>query len=436
MIVNIIGAGLAGSEAAYQLLKRGHKVRLYEMRPVKMTEAHKTENFAELVCTNSLRSDDITNAVGLLKHEMETLDSLIIKAAKHARVPAGGSLAVDWDDFSIYIQNKLLEFDNLEVIREEVKEIPKDGITIIATGPLTSSDLFKNIQQLIGLNQLHFFDAVAPIISKESINMDVCYLKNRYDKGEAAYINCPMNKEEYETFYKELLNAKKVAPKDFEKNVFEGCMPVEVMASRGFQTLTFGPMKPVGLERNEEDRPYAVVQLRRDDALNEMYNIVGFQTSLTWGEQKRVIGLIPGLENVDIIRYGVIHRNTYIESPKVLNDSFQVINNPNIFFAGQISGVEGYVESAASGLNVALQVNSLIKNDKLIPLPKDTILGSMARYIKTPNKNFVPMNANFGLLDSLDFKHKKKERKELYVKRAVDALNEFIGSNNELLWEV
>lgn len=436
MIVNIIGAGLAGSEAAYQLLKRGHKVRLYEMRPVKMTEAHKTENFAELVCTNSLRSDDITNAVGLLKHEMETLDSLIIKAAKHARVPAGGSLAVDRDDFSIYIQNKLLEFDNLEVIREEVKEIPKDGITIIATGPLTSSDLFKNIQQLIGLNQLHFFDAVAPIISKESINMDVCYLKNRYDKGEAAYINCPMNKEEYETFYKELLNAKKVAPKDFEKNVFEGCMPVEVMASRGFQTLTFGPMKPVGLERNEEDRPYAVVQLRRDDALNEMYNIVGFQTSLTWGEQKRVIGLIPGLENVDIIRYGVIHRNTYIESPKVLNDSFQVINNPNIFFAGQISGVEGYVESAASGLNVALQVNSLIKNDKLIPLPKDTILGSMARYIKTPNKNFVPMNANFGLLDSLDFKHKKKERKELYVKRAVDALNEFIGSNNGLLWEV
>lgn len=433
MIVNIIGAGLAGSEAAYQLLKRGHKVRLYEMRPVKMTEAHKTENFAELVCTNSLRSDDITNAVGLLKHEMETLDSLIIKAAKHARVPAGGSLAVDRDDFSIYIQNKLLEFDNLEVIREEVKEIPKDGITIIATGPLTSSDLFKNIQQLIGLNQLHFFDAVAPIISKESINMDVCYLKNRYDKGEAAYINCPMNKEEYETFYKELLNAKKVAPKDFEKNVFEGCMPVEVMASRGFQTLTFGPMKPVGLERNEEDRPYAVVQLRRDDALNEMYNIVGFQTSLTWGEQKRVIGLIPGLENVDIIRYGVIHRNTYIESPKVLNDSFQVINNPNIFFAGQISGVEGYVESAASGLNVALQVNSLIKNDKLIPLPKDTILGSMARYIKTPNKNFVPMNANFGLLDSLDFKHKKKERKELYVKRAVDALNEFIGSNNGLL---
>ena|SRR5690625_2608196 len=426
MIINIIGAGLAGSEAAYQLLKRGYKVKLYEMRPTKMTDAHKTEKFAELVCTNSLRSTDIKNAVGLLKHEMAMLDSLIIEAANYAQVPAGGSLAVDRDMFSNYIQNKLLSFDNLEVIREEVKKINEEEITIIATGPLTSSHLFEEIKKLVGSEELHFFDAVAPIVSKESINMDICYLKNRYDKGEAAYINCPMNEEEYNLFYNELLNAKKVAPKDFEKNVFEGCMPVEAMAKRGVKTLTFGPMKPVGLEKPDGSLPYAVVQLRRDDALNEMYNIVGFQTSLTFGEQKRVISLIPGLENVKIERYGVIHRNTYIESPKVLNSSYQVIKSPNIFFAGQISGTEGYVESAASGLNVSLQVYSLLKNNKLNPLPEDTIIGSMAKYISTPNKNFVPMNANFGLLKSLDFKHKKKERKELYAKRSIDALKEYI----------
>jgi len=426
MIINIIGAGLAGSEAAYQLLKRGYKVKLYEMRPTKMTDAHKTEKFAELVCTNSLRSTDIKNAVGLLKHEMAMLDSLIIEAANYAQVPAGGSLAVDRDMFSNYIQNKLLSFDNLEVIREEVKKINEEEITIIATGPLTSSHLFEEIKKLVGSEELHFFDAVAPIVSKESINMDICYLKNRYDKGEAAYINCPMNEEEYNLFYNELLNAKKVAPKDCEKNVFEGCMPVEAMAKRGVKTLTFGPMKPVGLEKPDGSLPYAVVQLRRDDALNEMYNIVGFQTSLTFGEQKRVISLIPGLENVKIERYGVIHRNTYIESPKVLNSSYQVIKSPNIFFAGQISGTEGYVESAASGLNVSLQVYSLLKNNKLNPLPEDTIIGSMAKYISTPNKNFVPMNANFGLLKSLDFKHKKKERKELYAKRSIDALKEYI----------
>lgn len=426
MKINIIGAGLAGSEAAYQLLKRGYKVRLYEMRPKKMTEAHKTNNFAELVCTNSLRSNDIKNAVGLLKHEMKMLDSLIIEAANYAKVPAGGSLAVDRLMFSKYIEEKLLTFNNLEVIREEVKEINKDELTIIATGPLTSSKLFTNIQKLIGENELHFFDAVAPIVEKDSINMDICYLKNRYDKGEAAYINCPMNEEEYKRFHSELINAKTVAPKDFEKNVFEGCMPVEVMAKRGEKTLTFGPMKPVGLETPDGKRPYAVVQLRRDDALNEMYNIVGFQTSLTFGEQKRIIRLIPGLENVKISRYGVIHRNTYIESPKVLNSSYQVINYPNIFFAGQISGVEGYVESAASGLNVALQIDSLLTNNKLNPLPKETIIGAMGRYIETPNKNFVPMNANFGLLEPLNFKHYKKDRKELYAKRAIEALNNYL----------
>ena len=432
MTINIIGAGLAGSEAAYQLAKRNFKVKLYEMRPIKLTEAHKTGNFAELVCTNSLRSNDITNAVGLLKYEMEELDSLIIRAAKNTSVPAGGSLAVDREEFSKYIENELLQFKNIEVINEEVTKINEDEITIIATGPLTSSELFKEIQSLIGLNQLHFFDAVAPIISKDSINMDICYLKNRYDKGEAAYINCPMSKEEYELFYNELINAKTVAPKDFEKNVFEGCMPVEVMAKRGAQTLTFGPLKPVGLEKPDGTKPYAVIQLRRDDALNEMYNIVGFQTSLTFGEQKRIINLIPGLEKANIIRYGVIHRNTYIESPEVLNNSFQVINKPNIFFAGQISGVEGYVESAASGLNVAIQVTSLLKNNKLSPLPETTVLGSMARYVSTKNQNFVPMNANFGLLPSLDLKHKKNERKQLYAKRSLDDLNQFKEEFNEL----
>lgn len=432
MTINIIGAGLAGSEAAYQLAKRNIKVKLYEMRPIKLTEAHKTGNFAELVCTNSLRSNDITNAVGLLKYEMEELDSLIIRAARHAEVPAGGSLAVDREEFSKYIENELLKFKNIEVVNEEVTKINEDEITIIATGPLTSSDLFKEIQSLIGLNQLHFFDAVAPIISKDSINMDVCYLKNRYDKGEAAYINCPMTKDEYEVFYNELINAKTVAPKDFEKNVFEGCMPVEVMAKRGVQTLTFGPLKPVGLEKPNGDRPYAVIQLRRDDALNEMYNIVGFQTSLTFGEQKRIINLIPGLEKANIIRYGVIHRNTYIESPQVLNNSFQVVNKPNIFFAGQISGVEGYVESAASGLNVAIQIASLLNNNKLSPLPETTVLGSMARYVSTTNKSFVPMNANFGLLPSLDFKHKKNERKQMYATRSLEDLNKFKEDFNEL----
>lgn len=434
MHVNIIGGGLAGSEAAYQLLKRGINVKLYEMRPVKMTDAHQTNNLAELVCSNSLRSNDITNAVGLLKHEMQMLDSLIIEAANHASVPAGGSLAVDRINFSKYIEDKLNSFSNLEIIREEVKSIKKDEYTIVATGPLTSSNLFEEIKKLVGNTDLHFFDAIAPIIEKDSIDMNVCYLKNRYDKGEAAYINCPMSKEQYDLFYNELVNANVVVPKDFENNVFEGCMPVEVMAKRGFETLTFGPLKPVGLEREGHDRPYAVVQLRRDDASDSMYNIVGFQTSLTWGEQKRIIGLIPGLEKANILRYGVIHRNTYIESPNVLNIGYQTISQPKTFFAGQISGVEGYVESASSGLYVALQVYSILNKNKLSPLDNETIIGSLANYISTKNKSFVPMNANFGLVKELDFKHKKKERKELYVKRSIEMIEKFKADNYELFW--
>lgn len=424
-IVNVIGAGLAGSELAYQLANNNIKVKLYEMRPVKMTEVHKTNNFAELVCSNSLRSTDINNAVGLLKYEMEQFGSLIIEAAKYAEIPAGGSLAVDRDIFSNYISEKINNHPNIEVIREEVTKINMDEFTVIAAGPLASDKLFNEIKQLLNQDHLHFFDAIAPIIEKDSINMDVCYLKNRYDKGEAAYINCPMNEDEYNHFYNELINAKRSAPKDFEKNVFEGCMPVEAMAMRGQKTLLFGPLKPVGLEMPNGKRPHAVIQLRQDDASQKMYNIVGFQTSLTWKEQSRIINLIPGLEKANIIRYGVIHRNTYIESPEVLNSSFQVKAYPNLFFAGQISGVEGYVESAASGINVALQIASIFSNDKLNPLPETTIMGAMARYISTPNKSFAPINANFGIIPELEVKHKKKERKELYVKRAQSDLAKF-----------
>ncbi|HHW79639.1 MAG TPA: methylenetetrahydrofolate--tRNA-(uracil(54)-C(5))-methyltransferase (FADH(2)-oxidizing) TrmFO [Acholeplasmataceae bacterium] len=430
-VVNVVGAGLAGSELAYQLAKNNINVKLYEMRPIKMTDAHKTNNFAELVCSNSLRSTDITNAVGLLKYEMAEFGSLIIEAANYASIPAGGSLAVDRDIFSSYISNKISNHPNIEIIREEVTKINLDEYTVIAAGPLASDKLFDEIKQLLNQEHLHFFDAIAPIIERDSINMDVCYIKNRYDKGEAAYINCPMDEEEYNKFYEELINAKKAAPKDFEKNVFEGCMPVEAMASRGQKTLLFGPLKPVGLEKEDGSRPHAVVQLRQDDASKKMYNIVGFQTSLTWGEQKRIINLIPGLEKANIIRYGVIHRNTYIESPEVLNSSFQVKNYPKLFFAGQISGVEGYVESAASGINVAVQLVNLINNNELKPLPKETIMGSMSHYISTPNKSFAPINANFGIIPELNFKHKKKERKELYVKRAKEALEQF---KDELTW--
>lgn len=431
--VNVIGGGLAGSELAYQLAKQNIKVKLYEMRPIKMTEVHKTNNFAELVCSNSLRSTDIHNAVGLLKHEMEEFDSLIIKAANYAQIPAGGSLAVDRDNFSAYISNELLKSDNIEIIREEVKNINLDEYTVIAAGPLASDDLFNEIKSILNQGHLHFFDAIAPIIEKDSIDMDVCYIKNRYDKGEAAYINCPMTKDEYSHFYNELVNAKRSAPKDFEKNVFEGCMPVEVMADRGEQTLLFGPLKPVGLEKEDGTRPYAVVQLRQDNAASSMYNIVGFQTSLTWGEQKRIINLIPGLDKANILRYGVIHRNTYIESPEVLNSSFQVKNHPNLFFAGQISGVEGYVESAASGINVAVQLANLIKNNELAPFPPHTMMGAMANYISTTNSSFAPINANFGIMPELGFKHKKKERRALYAERSIKELSDF---KDELKWTI
>lgn len=426
-MVKIIGGGLAGSEAAWFLANRGIKVKLYEMRPIKKTPAHVTEQFAELVCSNSLRSNDPYNAVGLLKEEMKMFGSLVMESAIQAEVPAGSSLAVDRDRFSGYITEKIMNHPNIEVIREEVKELNEDELTIIAAGPLASEPLSEFIRNKLHSESLHFFDAVAPILSAESINMDICYLKSRYDKGEASYINCPMNKEEYDRFYEALMTAEKVVPKDFENNVFEGCMPVEVMAARGYETLRFGPLKPVGLEKADGTLPYAVVQLRQDDLNKTMYNIVGFQTSLKWGDQKRVIQMIPGLENAEILRYGVIHRNTYLNSPDYLNQAFQVKNIPNWFFAGQISGVEGYVESAASGINAAINMYHYIKTNAVKPLPVHSMMGAMSQYISHYHHQFVPMNANFGLLEEV--KAKKQERKKIYHDRAIEAIQNYIKEN-------
>ncbi|WP_419895557.1 FADH(2)-oxidizing methylenetetrahydrofolate--tRNA-(uracil(54)-C(5))-methyltransferase TrmFO [Macrococcus psychrotolerans] len=427
-IVNIIGAGLAGSEAAYQLAKRGIKVKLYEMRPVKQTPAHHTDKFAELVCSNSLRGNALTNAVGVLKEEMRRLDSLIIKAADNASVPAGGALAVDRHEFSGYVTDTLKQHANIEVINEEITEIP-DGPTIIATGPLTTESLSKQIQTLTGQDHLYFYDAAAPIIEKDSIDMDKVYLKSRYDKGEAAYLNCPMTEEEFNTFYDALLEAEVVPLKEFEKEIyFEGCMPFEEMAKRGRKTLLFGPMKPVGLEDPKTgERPYAVVQLRQDDVAGTLYNIVGFQTHLKWGAQKEILKLIPGLENVEVVRYGVMHRNTFINSPTNLQQTYQFKGNDSLFLAGQMTGVEGYVESAASGLVAGINMAKYVDNKPVITFPENTVIGSMAYYIThTSSKNFQPMNANFGLLPSLDKRIKdKKERYEALAARALASLEHF-----------
>ncbi|WP_323702574.1 FADH(2)-oxidizing methylenetetrahydrofolate--tRNA-(uracil(54)-C(5))-methyltransferase TrmFO [Mammaliicoccus sp. Dog046] len=427
--INVIGAGLAGSEAAYQIAKRGIQVNLYEMRPVKQTPAHHTDKFAELVCSNSLRGNQLTNAVGVLKEEMRQLDSLIIKAADQARVPAGGALAVDRHDFAGYITDTLKNHPNITVKNEEITQIP-EGPTIVATGPLTTEGLTKQIMDITGEEQLYFYDAAAPIIEKESIDMDKVYLKSRYDKGEAAYLNCPMTEEEFNVFYDALINAEVVPLKEFEKEIyFEGCMPFEVMAERGKKTLLFGPMKPVGLEDPKTGkRPYAVVQLRQDDAAGTLYNIVGFQTHLKWGAQKEIISLIPGLENVDIVRYGVMHRNTFINSPNALKETYQLKSREDLFFAGQMTGVEGYVESAASGLIAGINASKLIEGLEPIIFPRETIIGSMAYYIThaNNNKNFQPMNANFGLLPTLEKRIKDKmERYETLANRALKHLDSF-----------
>ena len=423
--INVIGAGLAGSEAAWQAAQAGVAVNLYEMRPKKSTEAHHTNNFAELVCTNSLRGNNLTNTVGVLKEEMRRLDSVIITSADKTAVPAGGALAVDRDDFSELVTKRVKEHPLVTVIEEEITEIP-EGITVIATGPLTSEPLSKAIQAFNGSEGFYFYDAAAPIVDKSTINMDKVYLKSRYDKGEAAYLNCPMNEEEFYAFREALVNAEVAPLKEFEKEkFFEGCMPIEVMAGRGPKTMLFGPMKPVGLEDPKTGkRPYAVIQLRQDNAAASLYNIVGFQTHLKWGEQKRVFRMIPGLEEAEFVRYGVMHRNSFMNSPELLQQTYQSKKREDLFFAGQMTGVEGYVESAASGLMAGINAAKLAKGEAPIIMPQETTIGSMAYYIThAEGKHFQPMNANFGLLPELPERIRdKKSRYEALANRALAAL--------------
>lgn len=430
--VSVIGGGLAGCEAAYQIAKSGIRVDLYEMKPIKFSPAHSNENLAEIVCSNSFKSNDITNACGLLKEELRRLDSLLIKTADKTRVPAGQALAVDREKFAEEVTKRIKENPNINLIHEEIgdkisiKEMSQNGIVIIATGPLTSDKLTKEIGLITGENKLYFYDAAAPIVTKESINFDIAFWGDRYGKGESNYINLPMNKEEYETFYSELINAEVATLHEFEKReIFEGCMPIEIMAKRGIDTLRFGPLKPVGFtDPRTGERPYAIVQLRQDDSMGTIFNLVGFQTNLKFGEQKRVFSLIPGLANAEFVKYGVMHRNTYINSTKLLDNTYNLKSNSNIYFAGQIAGVEGYVESIASGmvagLNAIQQYNE--KNKKIV-FSDLTMIGALAKYISTENKKFQPMNANFGILPGLDEKIRDKKIKyEKLAKRALENL--------------
>ncbi len=434
--ITIIGGGLAGTEAAYQIAKRGIKVKLYEMKPKKYSPAHSNKNLAEIVCSNSFKSNLLTNACGLLKEELRRLNSLLIKIADETSVPAGQALAVDREKFAEMVTNYIEKNELIEIVNEEVgeeisiKDIAKDGIVIIATGPLTSEPLAKEIQEITGEDKLYFYDAAAPIVTKESIDFNIAFYGNRYEQEkkknetveewkerlenqDASYINLPMSKEEYENFYNELINAEVVTLHDFEKKeIFEGCMPIEIMAKRGEDTLRFGPLKPVGFDDPRTiKRPYAIVQLRQDDKEGTIYNIVGFQTNLKFGEQKRVFSLIPGLENAEFIKYGVMHRNTYINSTVVLDETYNLKENRNIFFAGQITGVEGYVESISSGLVAALNAVAKYENTEKIAFSNETVIGALAKYISTENKDFQPMNANFGILPELNEKIKDKKLK-------------------------
>ena len=425
--VIIIGAGLAGSEAAYQLAERGIKVKLYEMRPLKTTEAHKTERFGELVCSNSLGGDHLGNASGLMKEELRRLNSLLIKTADEVKVPAGQALAVDREGFSEKITNTLKNHKNIEIIYEEVTEIPKDKIVLIASGPLTSEHLSKEIQKLTHADHLYFYDAAAPIVTLESIDMDKVYFQSRYDKGDGEYINCPMNEEEYKRFYENLITAERAPLKKFEEEkLFEGCMPVERIASRGERTLLFGPLKPKGLTNpRTNSRDYAVVQLRQDDKDGKMYNMVGFQTNLKFGEQKRVFRMIPGLENADFMRYGVMHRNTFINSTKLLTPALNMKENPNIFFAGQITGGEGYVTAMATGMMAAINIYNKIEGKEPFVLDDRSAIGSMIKYITEEKKDFQPMGPNFGIIRSLEGKkiRDKRERYHTISKIALDYLD-------------
>ena len=443
--ITIIGGGLAGSEAAYQIAKRGIKVKLYEMKPDKFTEAHSNKNLAEIVCSNSFKSNLHTNACGLLKEELRKLDSLLIKIADETQIPAGQALAVDRELFSQKVTEELEKNPLIEIIHQEVTEIEKiaeKGIVIIATGPLTSEGLSKEISKITGEDKLHFYDAAAPIVTKESIDFNIAFFGNRYEqekgkeetiddwkerlhKQEASYINLPMNKEEYEKFVEELINAEVVTLHEFEKReIFEGCMPVEVMAKRGKDTLRYGPLKPVGFDDPRTGkRPYAVIQLRQDNELGTIYNIVGFQTNLKYGEQKRVFGMIPGLQNAEFVKYGVMHRNTYINSTKLLDNTYNFKDNKNIYFAGQITGVEGYVESISSGMVSALNAVSQIKNESKIEFSNLTMIGALAKYISTANDKFQPMNANFGIVPELPKRIKDKKIKYgMLADRAIENL--------------
>lgn len=425
--VKVIGAGLAGCEAAWQLAQRGIDVDLYDMKPHKKSAAHALDTFAELVCSNSLRSNQLNVAVGVLKEEMRRLNSLIIACADETQLPAGSALAVDRLRFSALVHEKLKNHPHIEVHDEEITSLDNNDICIIATGPLTSDPLAAFIKTILKEDALYFYDAAAPIVEKESIDFSIAYYKSRYDKGEGSdYINCPMSKEVFEAFYTELINAKTTPLKEFEKEIFfEGCMPFEEMARRGVKTLLFGPMKPVGLE-HEGKRPYAVVQLRQDNATASLYNIVGFQTHLTWPEQKRILRMIPGLQNAEIVRYGVMHRNSYINAPLVLNERYQLKDNPNWYFAGQMTGVEGYVESAASGLLAAIHLSREFENKPVLSIPSTCVIGALAHYISHADpKHFQPMNANFGLVEFNQYA-KKKERKEMIANQALGVIDSVI----------
>ena len=424
--VTIIGGGLAGSEAAWQLARRGHDVRVFEMRPATMTPAHKTGGLAELVCSNSFRAANVENAVGLLKEEMRRLDSLIMTAADAARVPAGGCLAVDRVAFSALIEEKLAATGKVEIVREEVTAIPDDDIVIVATGPLPAPALAEELGKLAGREDLYFYDAVAPIVSGESVNMDVAFFASRYDKGDADYINCPMTKEEYDAFYEAIVSARLYEPHGFEKiKFFEGCMPMEEMAARGRETMCHGPLKPVGLvDPRTGEMPYAVVQLRREDNEGQLYNMVGFQTHLLRGEQERVFRMIPGLEKAEFLRYGMIHRNTYIHSPKILDATMEARHRPGLFFAGQLTGVEGYVESSANGLLAGINAARRAEGRELVLFPAETAIGALARYVSTGGSGkFDPMNITFGLMPPLTERiRKKKEKNAKIAARSLEIL--------------
>ncbi len=431
MVVTVIGAGLAGSEAAWQIAQQGVPVKLYEMRPIRKTPAHHTSQFAELVCTNSLRAAGLTNAVGLLKEEMRRLGSLVMASADQHAVPAGGALAVDREGFSAAVTARLESHPLVEVVREEVSVIPEDGVVVVATGPLTSDSLSASIANFFGENHLYFFDAAAPIITKESVDSDKVFLASRYDKGGASdYINCPFTEEEFQAFYDALVSAQTAPVHDFEEEkYFEGCMPIEVMAKRGAKTLLFGPMKPVGLtDPRTGRRPYAVVQLRQDNAAATLLNLVGFQTHLKWGEQSRVFRMIPGLEQAEFVRYGVMHRNTYINSPQALLATYQTKRRETLFFAGQLTGVEGYVESAAAGLVAGRNAAHLVKGMPLVTFPQTTAIGSLAHYITHADpRNFQPMNATFGIIPPLETRIREKRDRALALsERALEDLSTLV----------